>query len=83
MELYSSLSVPLGSVLNCTVTCVMALRFHDGSRRAVMGPEGAAWSCTRGGLGGIGKGSAPEGGEHGTAPQGRGHGPELLEPREH
>lgn len=82
VELYSSLSVPLGSVLNCTVTCVMALRFHEGSRGAAMGPEGAAWSYNWGWFGGMGKGSAPEGSELGTSPHGRGHGPELLEPRE-
>ena len=32
---------------------------------------------------GLGKGSAPEDGGHGTALQGSGHGPELPELREH
>lgn len=82
VELYSSLSIPLGSILNCTVTCMMALRFHEGSRGAVMGPEGVVWRCIRGESGGIGKGSALEGGELGTGPQGSGDGPWLLEPRE-
>jgi len=30
------------------------------------GPEGRAWSCVWGGVGWLGKGSAPEGNGHGT-----------------
>ena len=47
-----------------------------------MGPEETAWSCVRGGLGGQGMGLHQRvvGKEH---PQGSGHGPELLEFKEH
>ena len=48
------------------------------------GPEGTAWRCVRGGLGGgLGKESAAEGGGHGTGCPGQWHSPKLPEFSEH